>query len=548
MTRDSASGKGPEPDSAKEVPETPGAASEEASSTDATKPVAVDTTDDAQDTTDEGALSADSSTSKDSKEEGEAPNLTLKPLPTSAASKTGAKDSTDSPENPAEADASGDSADSAAATPATAATTTTAAETKVISTPETTEASSASPVAATAPVTSTPEATEASSASTATDGPTEVTPEPVSSETSSAQETLGDVPPPARPERHSTLVPLVGTLVALAAVAALLIGSMALPNAKSGPNGVPVGVAGEEAIVGQISTLMTEFGNQFGGEGTFQIEQYTSRDELREATENREVYGGLFVDDTSAEMLVATAGGIEVSNALQAVASALQQQAQAQVTVTDVVAQPQDDLQGRGLGAAELPLAIAAALPAFGLIVLYRRRPLAQIGGAVLAAGATGLAIAAVLTYGSGSTADGNFALLVAGLAAGTLAMTLILLGVHALTGRIGLGIAAAILVLFGAPLSGLSSVPEWLPDPWGTLGQMLPTGATATALRSMAFFDGAGSRAALLVMLMWSVVGLLLLGLGTLLHRSNQRLASLEADEQAELNDSDDEKAPAAV
>jgi hypothetical protein len=591
MTRDSASGTGPEPDSVNEVPETPGATSStDATSPDApepdapkpdapkpvtpeSKPVAVDTTD--EDATDEGAISA--------------PDLTLKPLPTTGAKTTSTEDAsvtkdasviedapvttdapatTDAPvtetSKPVPAPVASESTMTPKATSASEATETSSASEatstpKGTSAPEVTQASSASET--TPKVTSPSEVTAASSASETTP---KVTPAPEVTTASSASEAPTTVPvvtesssdpevlvtgADPKPEKHSTLVPLVGTLVALAAVAALLVGAMALPIARSGPSDVPVGVAGTQEITGQLTTLM----QQFGGEGTFEVQQFDSQNALAEAIEDREVYGGLFVDNTQATMMIASAAGIEVSDALQTVANALQSQAQAQVTVTDVVAQPTEDPRGDGLSAAELPLAIAAALPVFGLIALYRRRPLAQIGGAVLASAGLGLAVAAVLTYVAGSTSGGNFWLLSAGLAGGTFATTMILLGIYALAGRIGLGIGTAVLVLFGAPLSGLSSVPEWLPNPWGTLGQMLPPGATATVLRSMAFFDGAGSRSALLVMLMWTAVGLVLLGLGTLLHRSNERLAQLQAEEQAALRESaedaaEDEKSPATV
>ncbi|GLY14040.1 hypothetical protein Kisp01_10560 [Kineosporia sp. NBRC 101677] len=556
MTRDSASGKGPETDSANEVTEG------------TTKPVAVDTTDgepgEVQDTTDEGALGvtrtgtdaegagaekeagaagkseaaqvdAGKAAEAPAAEESATPDLTLKPLPTSAGSKADDKTATPS------STMSTDTTDPASGTQAE----TTGADTAKAAAPAgaTTPSSAAQ---ATVPVGA---ATPASSGTAAPTGP--ATPTHTGATVTSAPEaspssSVSDPVPPTAPkaEKHSTLVPLVGTLVALAAVAALLIGSMALPIAKGGPNKVPVGVAGTEEITGQLTTLM----EQFGGEGTFSVSQFSDANELRDAIEDREVYGGLFVDNTQAQMMIATAAGIEVSDALQTVAQALQQQAQAQVTVTDVVPQPGKDQRGDGLASSELALVIAAALPAFGLIALYRRRPLAQLGGAVAASAAVGLAVAAVLTYGSGSTSGGNFWLLTVGLAAGTFATTVILLGVYALAGRIGLAIGAAVLVLLGAPLSGLSSVPEWLPDPWGTIGQILPPGATATALRSMAFFDGAGSRAALLVMGMWVVVGLLLLGLGTLLHRSNQRLADLRAEEEAARLEDEDDKAPATV
>jgi hypothetical protein len=67
----------------------------------------------------------------------------------------------------------------------------------------------------------------------------------------------------------------------------------------------------------------------------------------------------------------------------------------------------------------------------------------------------------------------------------------LALLGLSSLFGRIGLAVGAAVAVLVGNPLSGLSSAPELLPRGWRAFGQLLPQGANATLLRSTAYLFG---------------------------------------------------------
>lgn len=42
----------------------------------------------------------------------------------------------------------------------------------------------------------------------------------------------------------------------------------------------------------------------------------------------------------------------------------------------------------------------------------------------------------------------------------------------------------------------------------WGALGQWWPQGATATLLRSTAYFDGAGATSAIAVLACWAVAG----------------------------------------
>src|SRR4029077_17439186 len=82
------------------------------------------------------------------------------------------------------------------------------------------------------------------------------------------------------------------------------------------------------------------------------------------------------------------------------------------------------------------------------------------------------------------------------------------MLGLGSLFGRTGLAVGALLALLLGNPLSGLNSAPEMLPSGWGTLGQWLPQGATATLLRSAAFFDGAGATTAIVVLTCWAVAG----------------------------------------
>jgi hypothetical protein len=80
-----------------------------------------------------------------------------------------------------------------------------------------------------------------------------------------------------------------------------------------------------------------------------------------------------------------------------------------------------------------------------------------------------------------------------------------------------------ATVLLLGNPLSGLTSAPELLPAGWGALGQMLPPGAAGTALRSTAYFDGAGATTSLWVLTAWFVVGVALMLLPVRRRRAEQ-------------------------
>jgi hypothetical protein len=100
--------------------------------------------------------------------------------------------------------------------------------------------------------------------------------------------------------------------------------------------------------------------------------------------------------------------------------------------------------------------------------------------------------------------------------------------GLGALLDRAGLALGALLVFLVGNALSGVSSAAELLPQPWGAVGQLLPIGAGATMLRSVAYFDGHGSAAAATVLTAYAVVGLILVAAGRRgLSRSSAQVAS---------------------
>lgn len=326
-------------------------------------------------------------------------------------------------------------------------------------------------------------------------------------------------PAPAPNDRHATVVPLVGGLVGLIAVIAVLVVAVALPAVKSGPHKIPIGVAGAPQITGQLEALFTTDSNR----DAFDVTTYPSEARLRTAVRHRQIYGGLVVTQSAATMFVAGAGSSTMADALSSVAGELTQSTQIQVQVTDLVPNPAEDPRGNGLAASSLPLVVAGVLPPFLALLLYRRRPLARLGLTVAASVVSGFALAVLLGSVIGGTAGASFVPVAATLTAGVLAPSLALLGLHAVAGRIGLGIGAAVLVLAGYTLMGLATAPQWLPSPWGAIGQLLPAGAEGSLLRSTAFFDGHGAVRPAVVLGVWALAGLLLLAVRAVLGRRNQ-------------------------
>jgi hypothetical protein len=305
-------------------------------------------------------------------------------------------------------------------------------------------------------------------------------------------------------------------LVLFAVLLTVVLTAFAWPAVRSAPRDLPIAVAGPpaatEPILGALTTAEPE---------AFDVRRVADEADARAAIAGRDVYGAVVVDADGPRLLVASAASPVVAQALRQVAAGLGAASGTQVPVEDVVPTPESDARGAGLAAAALPLALGGIITAALVSRLVRRFPL-RIVAALAMAAVGGMVTATVLGTWLGSVESGWWTTTaVVGL--GMAAVALVLLGLHAVVGEVGMGLGAATIVLLGNPLSGLAGAPELLPTGWGTLGQLLPPGATGTLLRSVSWFDGAGSGAPLTVLTTWCVAGLLLLGAGALLARGRR-------------------------
>ncbi|MEV8375756.1 hypothetical protein AB0P21_23675 [Kribbella sp. NPDC056861] len=306
-------------------------------------------------------------------------------------------------------------------------------------------------------------------------------------------------------ERRRPPVPAV--VVLLTAVLTVLLIAFAWPSARSAPRDVPLAVAGPAQAVAQVQGALEQ-----AMPGAFEITAVNDRAAAVDAIENRDVYGAIVLDQTAPEVLTASAGGPAIAQILTQLSSKLAAESP-QLKVTDVVPLPADDPRGAGLAGGALPLVlggIAAAAMLTQLVQGGGRR----MAGAITFAVTGALALAAVLQFWLGSL-EGNYLANAGVIAMSIGAISLTLLGLEWLFGAVGLGLGAATMMLLGNPLSGMMSAPEMLPSGWGTLGQLLPPGAAGTALRSVSFFDGAGSAQSFLVLACWLAFGLVLCGIG---------------------------------
>lgn len=290
---------------------------------------------------------------------------------------------------------------------------------------------------------------------------------------------------------------------------ALMLLAFAWPATEIAPRDLPLAVAGPQAAM--VEARLTGLDPD-----AFELTTVPDEAAAREAITGREVYGAIVTGGGAPRVLVASGAGPAVAQQLTQLGRQLSGAPAAQIE--DVVPADPDDPRGAGFGAMALPLVMAGIA---GGVVLTLLIPSA--GGRALGAVVFGIAgglLSMVIAQTWLSVVPGDYLQLslVAGLVSFAVAGTVA--GLATVVGRAGIGIAALLMLLVGNPFSAATSAPELLPQPWGLVGQLLPPGAAASLLRSVAFFDWAGAQGPLLVLLAWSALALVLLGVGAIRDR----------------------------
>ncbi|QPP10136.1 ABC transporter permease [Streptomyces bathyalis] len=301
---------------------------------------------------------------------------------------------------------------------------------------------------------------------------------------------------------------LLAVLLLVPAIVALALWAFAWPAARTAPRDLPVGVAGPPAAAASVEQKLSRDGE------AFEIHRYDDEAAARDAIERREVYGAVVATPKGPHALTASAASPVVAQALQQVAGGPSGAGTASRS-TDVVAAPEVDPRGAALSSSVLPLAIGGVAAGAMVAVLGLRGTRAVV--ALLGSAALSGAVAAALTHSWLGVLTGNWWAESASFGLFSLAVSASVAGLGALLGRAGIGSGAMAMVLFGNPFSGVTSAPEMLPEPLGTIGQWLPPGAGATLLRSVGFFDGSASDSPVLVLTVWAVAGLTFVTVGGL-------------------------------
>ena len=341
------------------------------------------------------------------------------------------------------------------------------------------------------------------------------------------------------PWRQLTIIAVLLPLMIVLAVLAF-----AWPAARIAPRGLPVGIVGTGTASERVLAGLNR--SEPGG---FDVRRYADQASARAAIRDRDIYGAFVIGPGAARDGGGAAGDgpgaardgggaagdgpggvtvLEASAASPSVAQLLSNVGQelgrnagapaqaggatpraAQVRDVDVVPLPAGDPRGLVLPSALLPLTICGVIMAavIGLVLAFRPA-WRQIMALIVVSATAGLG-AYLIAQGFLGALPHEAVATWAALSLTVLAVGATTAGLIALIGAAGLGLGILLMIFIGNPFSGVTSAPELLPAPVGTIGQWLPPGAGASLLRSTAYFGGHGAAGHLIVLIVWIVVGL---------------------------------------
>ena len=317
---------------------------------------------------------------------------------------------------------------------------------------------------------------------------------------------------------------LLTVLVGVPALLIIMLLCFLTPSLNSGAKDLPLAVAGPPQATNRITSAL-----EARAPGSFETTTYEQPDQARQAVKDRKAVGAIAVGANGVTVMTASGAGTPYVQLLKGIGAGLEATGQ-HVTYEDLAPMTNEDPTGVTITSLALPLAFGGNVSAVLLITLLRKSPWLRMLGATLMSLASGLAITALLQFGF-HTIDGGFWMTTGALTLGIAAISLTVIGAKDLLGYAGLGLGGFLILFISNPLSGIATGPQWLPAPWGEIGQLMPIGAAGTAMRSAVFFNGAGAGQAVIVLTCWALAGLVMSALG---ERRTARRARTAAEKKA--------------
>jgi len=343
---------------------------------------------------------------------------------------------------------------------------------------------------------------------------------------------------PARPTKWvvAAAFGLLGSLIV-----AVVVMAFVWPAATAQPQNLPVGISGPDEAVSAVEDKLAE-----QDPAPFVLSTVDDRDDAVNQIESRELYGAILLGDKP-EVLIATAASPVAAQALRGVATQLQAQIDGAaktaltdqltaivgalkagqlpqlppaasdgaapeiptVTVTDLVPLADGDKTGAGLAASVFPMVLGGMLGGI-LLTLLVQGVVRRLVGLVVFGIAAGALIALVMQTWFGIL-TGDWLLNAAVLGLGVTATSALIVGLAALIGPPGIAVGAVITMFIANPIAGAATPPQFLPEPWGAIGQFFVPGASANLLRSVMYFPDAPTAPQWIILGCWFVGGVFL-------------------------------------
>jgi hypothetical protein len=353
-----------------------------------------------------------------------------------------------------------------------------------------------------------------------------------------------------------------GRVFLLGVGAALAVGVVVLaflwPSATSVAKEFPIAVTGPSVQVSQLEKALKASGN------TFDITTVGSRAEAVAGIKDRTYAGGIVFSGDAPEVLTASASSLVSTQIMTGVQSKLQKQIDDQiiagvntklgqiqkqtksaiqaatqavtagqdpaqvlqhsgsaqhntaptvptvtVKLTDVVPLANTDPRGAGISASAFPFTIGGLIGGIviSLLVSGTRRRLAAV---TVYAVVVGVIVVSIMQPWFGIL-QGPVLMNMIAAALAFFATGVFIVGTTALLGSSGIAVGAVITMLVGNPLSSATAPVQFLPGPWGIIGQWFVPGASATLLRDQSYFPDANPAQSWIALGCWAILGLTL-------------------------------------
>lgn len=335
----------------------------------------------------------------------------------------------------------------------------------------------------------------------------------------------------------------VGLGVAGSLIVALVVLAFLWPAKTTTPQHLPVSVSGPASAVTALRDAVAA-----QSPDAFEFVEASDRADAVAQIEARESYGAFILGEgaTPPEVLTAPAASAAATQILNGVAAQLQAQlsqqvvaaggdaAAATITVTPVVSLSDTDPSGSGLAAASFPLMMGGMVGGIliSLLVVGASRRL-------IALAAFGVSVGVVLAFMLQTWfgfLQGDFMINTVAIGLSILATSSFIVGCTALLGSRGVPLGALVTMFVGSPLASAATPWQFLPEPWGAIGQFFVPGASNWLMRSLSYFPEANVTPQWLILTGWTALGLVLILIGHLRARAAAVPVNLGLEPEREL------------